>query len=130
MAALVHARRSRVLEPFRTVGVVCGDAPGVLHSLGTETFLVVPVGPAFHLYDADKLSLVLASSPLQADIECVAADVRPRVRNLRDIVDSLAGRSHAGRRSSRPRSAPRSPSSVGHGSSTSFVERMRVPSSP
>lgn len=68
---------SRLLAPYRTVGIVTGGFSPVANKLGTETFVTVPVGDAFHVYNADKLELVLVSRPIGRQITCVP---RPRRR--------------------------------------------------
>ena len=64
---------SLLFQPFRAVGLVCGEARPVLNSLGTENFLTVAVGSSFHVYSCDRLSLRIASEPLPEDIQCVNA---------------------------------------------------------
>ena len=60
-------RSSRLLEPFRAVGVVAGDGVPCVQKLGTETFLSLPVGRSVHVYDADKLALRMVTNAVEVD---------------------------------------------------------------
>ena len=53
---------SKIFQPFRAVGVVSGDVPFCLNALGTRSFVTVPVGNAFHVYDCADLRLSLVSA--------------------------------------------------------------------
>jgi U3 small nucleolar RNA-associated protein 21 len=71
--AIEVAASSVVLEPFRAVGVVSGDAPAAVQFLGTETFLSIPVGGSLHVYDANELTLRMVTNPVAGDIELAAS---------------------------------------------------------
>ena len=62
---------SRIFQPFRAVGVVSGDVPFSLNSLGSERFVTVPVGNSFHVYNCSDLRLALVSSLVDRPIAAV-----------------------------------------------------------
>ena len=62
---------SRIFQPFRAVGVVSGDVPFSLNSLGSEKFVTVPVGNSFHVYNCSDLRLSLVSSLVDRPITAV-----------------------------------------------------------
>ena len=64
---------SRIFQPFRAVGVVSGDVPFSLNSLGTENFVTVPVGNSFHVYNCSDLRLALVSSLVDRPIAAVTS---------------------------------------------------------
>ena len=53
---------SAIFQPFRAVGVVSGDVPFSLNTLGSQKFVTVPVGNSFHVYNCADLRLALVSS--------------------------------------------------------------------
>ena len=56
-----------IFEPFRAIGyITTGGVPFSLQRLGTETFVTVSVGKAFHVYNVSRHHppLTLPSSPL------------------------------------------------------------------
>lgn len=55
------AARSRLFQPFQTVGVAAGQATPAYQSLGKETFACVPVERNFQVYDCATLRLVAVS---------------------------------------------------------------------
>jgi U3 small nucleolar RNA-associated protein 21 len=56
---------SRLLSPFRTIGLVCGGEQMSLHSLGSETFVATSIGHGFQIYDVDHLNVVFSSPPFE-----------------------------------------------------------------
>lgn len=67
------ADSSRVLQPYRAVGLVTEDVPFALTTLGTKTFITVSIGKAFQVYDCDKLTLAMVAPPGNRAIRCVCA---------------------------------------------------------
>ena len=57
----LSAGRSALFQPFRTVGVVAGQQQAQLQSLGTETFMCMPIDRSFHVYDCATLRLSAVS---------------------------------------------------------------------
>ena len=64
---------SKIFQPFRAVGVVSGDVPFCLNALGTRSFVTVPVGNAFHVYDCADLRLSLVSALVDRPVSAVCA---------------------------------------------------------
>nr|XP_051203267.1 U3 small nucleolar RNA-associated protein 21 homolog isoform X4 [Lolium perenne] len=63
-----------IFEPFRAIGyITTGGVPFSLQRLGTETFVTVSVGKAFHVYNCAKLNLVLAGPQLPKKIRALAS---------------------------------------------------------
>uniref|UniRef100_A0A8I7BK31 Small-subunit processome Utp21 domain-containing protein n=1 Tax=Hordeum vulgare subsp. vulgare TaxID=112509 RepID=A0A8I7BK31_HORVV len=63
-----------IFEPFRAIGyITTGGVPFSLQRLGTETFVTVSVGKAFHVYNCAKLTLVLAGPQLPKKIRALAS---------------------------------------------------------
>ena len=62
---------SKVFDPYRALGIVSGDIPFAVNSLGTQTFVSVVVNKAFQVYKCDKLGLSLVSPQLEEDIRFV-----------------------------------------------------------
>ena len=70
---------SRILYPFKIVGLVCGSKRILLNRLGRlssritiigeDSFLTVPVGKSFQVYNTKRLQLVMASPQLSKEIE-------------------------------------------------------------
>ncbi|CAD6336104.1 unnamed protein product [Miscanthus lutarioriparius] len=62
-----------IFEPFRAIGyITAGGVPFSVQRLGTETFVTVSVGKAFHVYNCAKLNLVLAGPQLPKKIRAIA----------------------------------------------------------
>ena len=70
---------SRILYPFKIIGLVCGKRqlclnqlgipfPFAYSFLGTDTFITVPIGKAFQVYNTKKLQLIMVSPQLSEDI--------------------------------------------------------------
>ncbi|KAL6603057.1 hypothetical protein ACP70R_043418 [Stipagrostis hirtigluma subsp. patula] len=63
-----------IFEPFRAIGyITAGGVPFSVQRLGTETFVTVSVGKAFHVYNCAKLNLVLAGPQLPKKIRALAS---------------------------------------------------------
>ncbi|GJN38938.1 hypothetical protein PR202_gb28020 [Eleusine coracana subsp. coracana] len=63
-----------IFEPFRAIGYINADSvPFSVQRLGTETFVTVSVGKAFHVYNCAKLNLVLAGPQLPKKIRALAS---------------------------------------------------------
>ena len=67
---------SRILDPYRAIGLVTSDVPFVLNNLGTQSFLTVAIGNAFQVFKCEKLTLSLVSPQLQHDIRYVYVTIR------------------------------------------------------
>lgn len=70
---------SRILYPYKTIGLVCGKKRICLNQLGmhfsilwlklgNETFITVPIGKAFQVYNTKKLQLIMVSPQVSEDI--------------------------------------------------------------
>uniref|UniRef100_A0A0D3GJ78 Uncharacterized protein n=1 Tax=Oryza barthii TaxID=65489 RepID=A0A0D3GJ78_9ORYZ len=63
-----------IFEPFRAIGyITAGGVPFSVQRLGTETFVAVSVGKAFHVYNCAKLNLVLSGPQLPKKIRALAS---------------------------------------------------------
>uniref|UniRef100_A0A0E0HU36 Uncharacterized protein n=1 Tax=Oryza nivara TaxID=4536 RepID=A0A0E0HU36_ORYNI len=63
-----------IFEPFRAIGyITAGGVPFSVQRLGTETFVTVSVGKAFHVYNCAKLNLVLSGPQLPKKIRALAS---------------------------------------------------------
>ncbi|KAG2607487.1 hypothetical protein PVAP13_4NG249500 [Panicum virgatum] len=63
-----------IFEPFRAIGyITAGGVPFSVQRLGSETFVTVSVGKAFHVYNCAKLNLVLAGPQLPKKIRALAS---------------------------------------------------------
>uniref|UniRef100_A0A0D9WSJ9 WDR36/Utp21 C-terminal domain-containing protein n=1 Tax=Leersia perrieri TaxID=77586 RepID=A0A0D9WSJ9_9ORYZ len=63
-----------IFEPFRAIGyITAGGVPFSVQRLGTETFVTVSVGKAFHVYNCTKLNLVLSGPQLPKKIRALAS---------------------------------------------------------
>ena len=70
---------SRILYPFKIVGYVCGTKRILLNQLGRnvwlfwsageDSFLTVPTGKSFQVYNTEKLQSIMVSPQLSEDIE-------------------------------------------------------------
>jgi len=61
-----------IFEPFRAIGyITAGGVPFSVQRLGSETFVTVSVGKAFHVYNCAKLNLVLAGPQLPKKIRAL-----------------------------------------------------------
>lgn len=66
---------SSLFTPYKTTGVFCSNSAVqfCLQMLGDETFLSVPVGRAFQVYNVQHLTLAIVSRELRHDITHVAS---------------------------------------------------------
>nr|CAB3468533.1 unnamed protein product [Digitaria exilis] len=63
-----------IFEPFRAIGyITAGGVPFSVQRLGSETFVTVSIGKAFHVYNCAKLNLVLAGPQLPKKIRALAS---------------------------------------------------------
>ncbi|CAL5048919.1 unnamed protein product [Urochloa decumbens] len=63
-----------IFEPFRAIGyITAGGVPFSVQRLGSETFVAVSVGKAFHVYNCAKLNLVIAGPQLPKKIRALAS---------------------------------------------------------
>ena len=84
---------SAIFQPFRAVGVVSGDVPFSLNTLGSQKFVTVPVGNSFHVYNCADLRLALVSSlvdrPITACCNVNEVTFIQRETYLNDILPNL-----------------------------------------
>ena len=70
---------SRILFPYKIIGLVCGRKRICLNQLGmvfdneslllgADTFITVPVGKAFQVYNTKKVQLIMVSPQLSEEI--------------------------------------------------------------
>jgi len=66
---------SSLFTPYKTCGVVCGSNGSqlCLQQLGDESFLSVPVGRSFQVYNLQHLTLAIVSRELKHDITHIAS---------------------------------------------------------
>eukprot|EP00696_Hemimastix_kukwesjijk_P003618 gnl/Hemi2/14424_TR4887_c0_g1_i1.p1 gnl/Hemi2/14424_TR4887_c0_g1~~gnl/Hemi2/14424_TR4887_c0_g1_i1.p1 ORF type:complete len:937 (-),score=245.99 gnl/Hemi2/14424_TR4887_c0_g1_i1:109-2919(-) len=64
---------SGILVPFRALGLVSNAVPFAALSLGTETFLTVPIGKSFQIYDTKRLRLLFVGPQFGHSVRAVAA---------------------------------------------------------
>eukprot|EP01083_Nonionella_stella_P249991 863824_1 len=78
---------SRLFRPYRALGFVCDSTPFSLQKLGSANFVTIPVGKSWHVYNCDKLRLVLVG-PVGSSKVTAVANVREYtyVANGNDIV--------------------------------------------
>eukprot|EP00301_Raphidiophrys_heterophryoidea_P003121 c11420_g1_i2.p1 GENE.c11420_g1_i2~~c11420_g1_i2.p1 ORF type:complete len:1037 (+),score=314.16 c11420_g1_i2:88-3111(+) len=62
---------SRLLHPFREIGMVCNGVPGCVKSVNTDSLIVTSIGQAYHMYLASKLSLLFVGPQLPGHITCL-----------------------------------------------------------
>ncbi|OEL27872.1 U3 small nucleolar RNA-associated protein 21-like protein [Dichanthelium oligosanthes] len=63
-----------IFEPFRAIGyITAGGVPFSVQRLGSQTFVTVSIGKAFHVYNCAKLNLVLAGPQLPKKIRALAS---------------------------------------------------------
>ncbi|KAJ1260095.1 hypothetical protein BS78_10G205900 [Paspalum vaginatum] len=63
-----------IFEPFRAIGyITAAGVPFSVQRLGSETFVTVSVGKAFHVYNCAKLNLILAGPQLPKKIRALAS---------------------------------------------------------
>ena len=65
---------SRVFQPYRAVGFICGEVPAVVHNRGAAFFVTTCTGNNFQIYDCDKLGLLFVSPQTDLPITALAAD--------------------------------------------------------
>ncbi|KAI9918980.1 hypothetical protein PsorP6_011975 [Peronosclerospora sorghi] len=70
---------SRVLQPFRALGVVVDHVPIVTYAMGATSFATASVGKSFVVYKCDKLTPVLVSPPGPQRIAAVAVHATTHV---------------------------------------------------
>jgi len=64
--------QSKVLRPFRTVGVVTNGVPSAVSTLGQNYIVSTVVGRSVQIYDAASLRLLFMTQPqAESEIECV-----------------------------------------------------------
>ncbi|KAH9805537.1 WD REPEATS REGION domain-containing protein [Citrus sinensis] len=62
-----------IFEPYRAIGYITSSVPFSVQRLGTENFVTVSVGKAFHIYNCAKLNLVLVGPQLPKKIRALAS---------------------------------------------------------
>ncbi|KAG6500352.1 WD repeat-containing protein 36-like [Zingiber officinale] len=62
-----------IFEPYRAIGYITTDVPFSVRRLGTETFVTVSVGKAWHSYNCAKLTLFLGGPQLPKKIRSLAS---------------------------------------------------------
>lgn len=62
-----------IFQPYRAIGYITSGVPFSVQRLGTETFVTVSVGRAWHIYDCGKLTLVLVGPQLPKKIRALAS---------------------------------------------------------
>lgn len=78
---------SRAFQPFRALGLVSNHVPFSLQTLGGgEQFVTTCIGRSFHVYNCDKLRLVMASDQVTIPLE---NDIRLRDREFKMMKKQL-----------------------------------------
>lgn len=54
-----------MFQPYRAIGLVCSDTPPVLHTLGTDSFLVTAIDKSFQVFAAGTLATRIVSPPVR-----------------------------------------------------------------
>ncbi|XP_019447943.1 PREDICTED: WD repeat-containing protein 36 [Lupinus angustifolius] len=62
-----------IFEPYRAIGCITTSLPFSLQRLGTETFVTLSVGKAFHIFNCSKLNLVLIGPQLPKKITALVS---------------------------------------------------------
>lgn len=67
------APESKLFTPFRAAGLVTSNKPFIIryYKMHRKTILKVPVGNAFHIYDANRLSLLGLSDHHKSAVTCL-----------------------------------------------------------
>ncbi|XP_019856091.1 PREDICTED: WD repeat-containing protein 36-like [Amphimedon queenslandica] len=82
---------SRLYQPFRAVGVCSNGVPHSLFSAGRQSLLATAVGRSFHVYECNKLHLVMISRLQQDEIQCLIQNGRQTVAAVGDTIKILEG---------------------------------------
>ncbi|CEP02781.1 unnamed protein product (mitochondrion) [Plasmodiophora brassicae] len=72
----MSSQGSRLLSPYRAVGLVSGSVPFHVTKLGTEHFVTVALDKFFHVYNCDRLRLVNVGRSVPHRISSISSGPR------------------------------------------------------
>ncbi|KAJ1729073.1 rRNA-processing protein utp21 [Coemansia biformis] len=59
---------SRLFEPYRALGYIASSVPHSIQYRGQSAFVTAGIGRSFHVYDAEKISLLFVGPQFDADV--------------------------------------------------------------
>ncbi|KAI7834490.1 Utp21 specific WD40 associated putative domain-containing protein [Kickxella alabastrina] len=62
---------SRLFDPYRAIGYITSNIPHSIQYRGQSAFITTGIGRSFHVYDADKITLLFVGPHFAADITSV-----------------------------------------------------------